>query len=172
MARSKAKASGITKGGKKKDTPDEYDFDDDFIDDSVIDLDDLHDGGYDTSNDGRDDDLSAYYDGDARGASDWQWSASTSNKANARAKATIRGRNQGPGTGKDKIGSSSSSSSSTTPKSRFGPAPTSSSSSNYRNDFNTGGRISDDESEQFFDAPEYDYFDSDENEPPQAKRRL
>ena len=119
--------------------------------------------------------MSAYYDGNARSASafmaeiqqyaaDRQSTLSTSSRANAKATKTITSR-----IGKN---GSTSSSSSTTPKSRFGPAPT---GSNYRNDVVTGGGgggASDDESEQFFDAHEYDYFDSDENEPPQAKRRL
>ncbi|OAQ27529.1 ATP-dependent DNA helicase [Linnemannia elongata AG-77] len=183
-SRAKAKttaAAGRTNNNKKKDSPDEYDFDDDFIDDSAID--ELDDGGHGVNYDS--DDMSAYFDGNARGASafmaemqqyatDRQSFSSTSSRVKAKVTKTTTSL-----AGKGMNGSTSSSSS-TTPKSRFGPAPT---GSNYRSDFVTGGGgargggggsggASDDESEQFFDAPEYDYFDSDENEPPQAKRRL
>lgn len=144
-------------------------------------IDDQDDGGYGANYDSLEDDLSAYYDGNARGASafmaeiqqyaaDRQSASSTSSRAQAKATKTTTSR-----ASNGKNGSTSSSSTAT--RSRFGPAPT---GSNYRNDFVTGGGgggggsggASDDEGEQFFDAHEYDYFDSDENEPPQAKRRF
>ncbi|KAK3811563.1 MAG: P-loop containing nucleoside triphosphate hydrolase protein [Linnemannia gamsii] len=121
------------------------------------------------------------------GADGRRSSPSSSSRAKAKAKdgaaAPPRRRLvQGSAAGKSNNGSStafSSSSKDVTPTSRFGPAP---SGFKSRNDFPTSAAtttrtnvsVSDDDSEQqqFFDAPDYDYLDSDENEPPQAKRRI